>query len=277
MDLMVESMMEGFFESFFHKIQDYVVSIEDKFTALGTSIGKSVAAAIVSFLWDDIRGRIILLILGLHAIYVVRVFVADMILLSALAKEYWRVSMFVGVTVLILHFVTLKGEGVECYEEVPKEIDSGLVEVGVGNPGDRSRATSFSYWWTSSVRKSDGKGQTTTEETTTFKITGTEKGTEVDFHQASSKKPFAKSKPTGKLEGEEQALLNESNSVSPKKLVVANELSTVQISPDGQSTFAAGINPSELEEGLQVRSDLPFPANKPIYFEVRVGIKDPKG
>jgi hypothetical protein len=210
--------------------------------------------------------------------YVVRVFVADMILLSALAKEYWRVSMFVGVTLVILHLVTLKGEGVECYEEeVPKEIDSGLVEVGVENPGDRPRATSFSYWWTSSVRKSDGKGQTTTEETTTFKITGTEKGTEVDLHQTSSKKPFAKSKPNGKLESEEQALLNELNSVKPKKLVVANETSTVQISPDGQSTFAAGISPSELEEGLQVRSDIPFPADKPIYFEVRVGIKDPKG
>lgn len=40
---------------------------------------------------------------------------------------------------------------------------------------------------------------------------------------------------------------------------------------------AAGIAPIELEEGLQIRSDLPFPADKPIYFEVRVGIKDPNG
>lgn len=43
------------------------------------------------------------------------------------------------------------------------------------------------------------------------------------------------------------------------------------------TSAAAGIDPIELEEGLQIRSDLPFPSDKPIYFEVRVGIKDPQG
>jgi hypothetical protein len=39
----------------------------------------------------------------------------------------------------------------------------------------------------------------------------------------------------------------------------------------------AGIDPVALEEGLQIRSDIPFPIDKTIYFEVRVGIKDPQG
>lgn len=243
MDTLVESLLEGFFLSFTTKIQSYISDIESKVVSLGTGIGQSVATAIITGLWDDLRGRFILLVFSLWGIYIVRVFVHDMIALYALATEYWRVSMFVGVTFIVLHFVTMKGEGVAIYQDEPEiEVEESAGEtIGMEatKAGERPRATSYSYWWTTSVRKSDGKVETTTEETRTLKVSADGKNTQLDVHTASKKTDVGgKKKPLAASETKEDKLSVALASLKPSKLVAADADSTIQISPDGKSTFA---------------------------------------
>jgi hypothetical protein len=237
MDHLLESLLEGFFESFTLKLRDYVSNIESKVIGFGTGIGRSVANGVLTNLWDDLRGRFILLVLGLHAVYVVRVFVYDLIALYGLATRYWRVTMFVSVTLLVLMMVTMKGEAVEVHGEGSTEtVEVGMGSSAVEKTGDRRRATSYSYWWTSSIRKSDGKVQTTTEETTlNVNADGMRmEVTELDMHKSSKSTPVKKFQ--GKMK-EKNELSTIKATLRPSKLVAAGEHSTVQISADGRSTF----------------------------------------
>lgn len=243
MDTLLESLLEGFFLSFTTKIQAYISDIESKVVSFGTGIGQSVATAIITGLWNDLRGRFILFVFSLWGIYIVRVFVHDMIALYALATTYWRVSMFVGVTFVVLHFVTMKGEGIEIYQDQAEiEVEETICEtVGMEatKAGERPRATSYSYWWTTSVRKSDGKVQTTTEETTTLKVSADGKSTELDVRTASKRSDMGgKKKPLKASETKDNELSVALASLKPSKLVPADEESTVQTSTDGRSTFA---------------------------------------
>jgi hypothetical protein len=284
MDHFLESLLEGFFESFVAKIKDYISDIEHKVTGFGTGMGIAISSAIITGLWENIRGRCILFVFGLWAVYIVRVFVHDMFALYGLASEYWRVTMFVGVTILVLHFVTMKGA------DAGVEVNDGTESTSVGT--QKPTETSGSFWWKSSVRMSDGEVQTTIVGGSTLKVGAKESST-----VPASKRVLSRKEPEATPKA--RAL------VKPSRLVAAQTTSTLRFSANGRTTFAgtshfyrlssslasslslfsvtlakgslASIDPAELEEGLQIRSNVPFPASENFYFEVRVGIKDPEG
>ncbi len=87
------------------------------------------------------------------------------------------------------------------------------------------------------MRKSNGQIQTTTEQTTTLKVSAAGRRTQLNVHKASKRTQVQKSVKEKESGEEKESAVTDAPS-RPSKLVAGDKMSTIQLSPDGRSTFA---------------------------------------